>query len=234
MKESKFMELLNLYIDQQISPVEAALLEAEILRDPQRRRTYREYCQLHRACTLVFEDAKSRAEAGEAARLTELAPRRRVAWGYWAAGLAAAACVTFVTVQGMRRATPVASSAQPSAVALVPAAPRATAPLVAVHMDATAPRADNFDTASFVADRLTLLAPGRVQNATSLVIVSGSTGAAARRPLTAVKNAPSPARPTIEQFVFEQPATAPDTPQVFRVRQTGDNQEQMAAYQFQR
>jgi len=227
------MELLNLYIDQQISPDEAALLEAEILRDPQRRRTYRDYCQLHRACTLVFEDAKSRAEAGEAARAIELAPRHRVAWGYWAAGLAAAACVTFVTVQGGRRATSVASSRPPAAVALVPA-PRATAPLVAVHMDATAPRAYNFDTASYVADRLTLLAPGRVRNSTSLVIVSGPAGTAARRPLTAVKNAPSPARPTIEQFVFEQPATAPDTPQVFRVRQTGDNQEQMAAYQFQR
>ncbi|HTX65172.1 MAG TPA: hypothetical protein VMD31_05335 [Opitutaceae bacterium] len=229
MKESKFIELLNLYIDQQISPDEAALLEAEILRHPQRRRTYREYCQLHRACTLVFEDAKDRAEAG---RVIEFAPRRRVAWGYWAAGLAAAACVALVTVQGVRRAAP-AASAPPAAVAVAPA-PRAAAPLVAVHMDAGAPRAYSFDTVSFVADRLTPLAPGRVQNATSLVIVSGPAGSAARRPLTAVKNAPNPARPTIEQFVFEQAATTPDAPQVFRVRQTGDNQEQMAAYQFQR
>ena len=35
MKESRFIELLNLYIDQQISPDDAALLEEAILPQPE-------------------------------------------------------------------------------------------------------------------------------------------------------------------------------------------------------
>jgi hypothetical protein len=225
-KESKFIELLNLYIDQQISPPDAAQLEAEILHDPQRRRTYREYCQLHRACTLVFEDSRVRAEAEEPDRVIELAPRRRAAWGYYAAGLAAAACVALVAVQAWR--TP-AAIPRPAAVVAV-AAPAAVVP-VALRMDASSPRGYNLTAAAFVADRLNLLSPGRLQNSTSLVFVNGP---APLRRLTAVKASAAAARPSIEQWVFEQSAPDSAAPQVFRVRQNGDSPEEMAAYQFQR
>ena len=50
MKESKFIELLNLYIDQQISPEDAALLEEAILQNPRRRQIYRQYCRMHKDC----------------------------------------------------------------------------------------------------------------------------------------------------------------------------------------
>jgi len=229
-KESKFIELLNLYIDQQISPADAARLEEEILRDPQRRRTYREYCQLHRACTLVFEDVRARADADEAGRVIELAPRRRWAWSYYAAGLAAAACVAFVAVQTLRGPVPAPAGRHPATTVTTTAAHPASG-AVAVRLDSASPRGYNLETASFVADRLNLLSPGRMQNSTSLVFVSRP---APRQPLTAAKNPAGPSRPTIEQFVFEQSAADTAAPQVFRVRQTGDTQEEMAAYQFQR
>ena len=62
MKDSKFIELLNLYLDQQIEPAEAALLEEEIARHPARRQTYQQYCRMHRACTLMFEQAQPESE----------------------------------------------------------------------------------------------------------------------------------------------------------------------------
>jgi len=69
MKESRFLELLNLYVDQQIDPKGAALLEEEILRNPARRRTYVQYCRMHKACALLFEQSV----AGEGAdRLSAL------------------------------------------------------------------------------------------------------------------------------------------------------------------
>ena len=61
MKESRFIELINLYIDRQIGPEEAAELESEIARSPAHRRTYLQYCRMHRACTLLFENFRAPA-----------------------------------------------------------------------------------------------------------------------------------------------------------------------------
>ena len=100
MKEAKFIELLNLYLDQQIEPADAELLEKEILRRPDRRRTYREYCRMHRACSLLLaaepaESAGARLAAAMAeadSRVHEFpAPRRRLRTLAWAGGVMAAA-----------------------------------------------------------------------------------------------------------------------------------------------
>lgn len=110
MKESRFIELLNLYVDQQLSATEAAELEAEIGRNPERRTTYRQYCQMQKACTLLFEKERTQAPASQrlAASLRD-ADRKIIAFpdaqeraprGYFAVGLlAAAACVAFVFVR---------------------------------------------------------------------------------------------------------------------------------------
>ncbi len=65
MKDSKFIELLNLYVDQQIEPADAALLEEEILRNPARRRTYQQYCRMHRGCAMLQEQSRPQAGVGE-------------------------------------------------------------------------------------------------------------------------------------------------------------------------
>ena len=99
MKESKFIELLNLYVDHQISPAEAALLEAEVRSNSERRRIYREYCQIQKGCTELAANFRSEAPAGDPT-LVEFKPRRQ-RWGVTAyvtvTGLvAAAACVAVV------------------------------------------------------------------------------------------------------------------------------------------
>jgi hypothetical protein len=155
MKESKFVELLNLYIDQEISPSEAELLEEEIQRDPARRRVYLQYCRMHRASAVLFESFRSEnmptgsklAEAAHAAAekvvaFPMLSPRRTSRWVYAAGLVAAAACVALVfvyrppvhqtrpndgTLLTQNVATPVRSvTVQPAAVAPETYAPTVT------------------------------------------------------------------------------------------------------------
>lgn len=122
MKDSKFIELLNLYLDQQIEPAEAALLEEEIARNPARRQTYQQYCRMHRACTLMFEQSRPTSDVGEKVAMTAAAaeekirafpaPSRSYGWIGYATGLAAAACVAFVVMQ--RRPVAPAPAAAPT------------------------------------------------------------------------------------------------------------------------
>ena len=137
MKESKFIELLNLYLDQQIAAPDAARLEQEIATDPKRRALYQQYCRMHRACTLLFEQSLPGAPVG--AKLSagvEEADRKLVAFpaatgrGRWVAAagvLAAAACVALVLVA--RRPTPAAPSRSAVAAVVAPPAPAAAAPV---------------------------------------------------------------------------------------------------------
>lgn len=124
MNDSKFIELLNLYVDHQIGATEAALLEAEIQRSPERRRIYRQYCQMQKACTILAENFRAEAPASGTVLEFEPARRRRIGRTGLAFGaMAAAACLTFIVVN---RTPPAAVS---------------TGSLVAVA-DAVAPAAD--------------------------------------------------------------------------------------------
>lgn len=111
MKDSRFIELLNLYVDREISREEAALLEQEILRDPSRKRIYQQYCRMSRASELLSEQFKSAAVPSgsvlaEAARKADAkvvnfpsqGNRRFRPWLAGFACAAAAACLAFVIV----------------------------------------------------------------------------------------------------------------------------------------
>jgi hypothetical protein len=94
MKESEFIELLNLYVDHEIGAEDAKRLEAEVAADPARHAIYRQYCSMQKACTLLadrFQEpvagARPVAVRGSAWRWTALIP---------ASGLALAACVAVV------------------------------------------------------------------------------------------------------------------------------------------
>ncbi len=233
MKEPKFIELLNLYIDQQISPEEAAALEQEILRDARRRRIYRQYCQMHRACSVVFENFRSQADpATPAGEMIELGAKpRRFAWGYYAAGLAAAACVAFVAMQAFLRPAPPAA-ARPLAARPAAVSPGVTvAAAVPVRLNVPPSGGSGQVTAAFVAQRLAVFSPTGPQTGVSLVIVAGRDPS--RAPSTA-EAAPRSLRPSIEQFVFEQSSPGNDNLPTLRIRPTTDAQAEMTAYQFQR
>lgn len=130
MKDTRFTELVNLYIDRQISPDEQAELELEIQSNPRRRQVYLQYCRMHRATKLVYESFRAQTEqpgqpARQPATIAHIQGRirqRRLRWAYAASGLAAAACVAFVV---MRSNLTDASSASPdlAAAKTTPAAP---------------------------------------------------------------------------------------------------------------
>ena len=114
MKQSRFIELLNLYVDQQISPEEAAELESVVNADPVRRRTYAHYCRMQRACALLGQTERDAAPTSFAferslqeadrkiARASHPRTSARPGFGWLigsGAGLAAmAACVAIIFV----------------------------------------------------------------------------------------------------------------------------------------
>lgn len=137
MKENRFIELLNLYVDHQIAPGEASELEAEILHNPERRKTYRDYCQIQRASEIIFghktQQVPTPFALEKSLRETErkiiaFTARPKSGWVTYTAafgGLTAmAACVAFVLLG--TRTPPVAPASIVDALALV----TAPAPLV--------------------------------------------------------------------------------------------------------
>ena len=116
MKDSEFIELLNLYLDHEISADNAARLEAEVQGNPERRRVYRQYCRMQKACTLLANDFNGQ-EAGDAThnrKVIAFDPSGRSAWGpgiLAAGGLMAAACVALVLVNRSSGPTPPAVAA---------------------------------------------------------------------------------------------------------------------------
>ena len=135
MKESRFVELLNLYVDHELTQGEAAELEAELQRNPARRVRLKEYRALQRGCEVLFEADRSLApRTAEVVRA--LRERRgedsrpvRSGWGdwSWSAGAAAAVAVGVIAAivvglpvrKGDSAATVAVASRAPSAVATV-------------------------------------------------------------------------------------------------------------------
>jgi len=144
MKDNRFIELVNLYIDRQITAAETAELEAEMQGNPRRRAIYRQYCQLHSATKQVYDNFRANAanpSAGQpAGRVipSDFKRRPRSNWIHYAGGLAAAACLAVVFVRynstaaqsrDIQAKVDAASAVQVAAV--VPPAPAAVAPVAA-------------------------------------------------------------------------------------------------------
>lgn len=233
MKESKFIELLNLYVDKQISPEEAASLEETILQNPRRRKIYSQYCRMHRACAMALEQHKIRVEADQASgRVVAFEAPRRPQWGYYVTGLAAAACVVLVaglTISrfGGKTPAPVVAAAQ-APTASVNSTPAAAA-VVPVRLDTRGlnamPKTDGY-----VAQRLRLVTPAA---GVSFLAVSDLDNARISLPKLAAPALSPIARPSIEDFVFGHDPAVPENPRIFRPRQPGDGQEENAL-EFQR
>ncbi len=217
MKESRFIELLNLYIDQQITPEDAARLEEDILANPRHRRTYQQYCRMHRACTMVFASAQGDSTATEGSHRAdvlvslEFVPRRSP-WKYYAAGLAAAAGLAFAGVQLFVR--PV----QPT--------PRETFAAAPAARPAPAPAAFRPAAGSWRPDAA--IAPDAFATSAPLATVSFATVSVPDR------TAPDPLRPSVEEFVFEQAPAGPGSAATFRNRPQDGREAEMTAFQFQR
>ncbi|MDX2188074.1 MAG: hypothetical protein SFV32_14160 [Opitutaceae bacterium] len=109
MNKARFLELVNLAIDNEISAPESAELEAELRVNAEYRKIYEQYCRLHKATVVLFESAREGAPASprlardlSAATKTVFAGHAKPSW--WlpvgAIGtLAAAAFAIVVTKQ---------------------------------------------------------------------------------------------------------------------------------------
>lgn len=130
MTHIKFIELLNLYLDHEISMEEAALLEAEIQTNPERRDLYRQYCRMQKGCAqLAGVFAEQDASEPAPRKFVPQAASRQRSFPVWTAGLgmAAAACAAFAIVMVSRSTQPVDApfAAQTNAPQIVAAAPTA-------------------------------------------------------------------------------------------------------------
>ena len=129
MKDSEFIELLNLYVDHELSAADSAKLEAEVANNAARRKTYREYCMMHKACDVLA--AAYRDPQSETPRFI-VEQGKSAGWGWGAGliagGLLAAACLAFAFVLHVRQVSPaggVNAARPPNAVATTLEAPAA-------------------------------------------------------------------------------------------------------------
>jgi hypothetical protein len=76
MKDSEFLELLNLYLDHEITAADAVRLEAEIRHNAERRKIYREYCRMQQACRILAADVTGvSSEIGSKAKVVAFGDR---------------------------------------------------------------------------------------------------------------------------------------------------------------
>ena len=122
MKDAEFIELLNLYLDHEISAADAARLEAEVQGNLPRRALYNQYCRMQKACCSLGADFRAENEVAfdPAIAAVERARRRRQT-AYYGFGTfaAAAACVAFILVGRGRPAVNEAAGNRPAEIATV-------------------------------------------------------------------------------------------------------------------
>lgn len=108
MKDSEFIELLNLYLDHEISAADAARLESEVSSNPERHRVYQDYCRMQKACRMLAQDFVTESAPARAEVIPFSATVRPRRVGYYVAGglAAAAACVTLIFVNGESTGAP--------------------------------------------------------------------------------------------------------------------------------
>jgi hypothetical protein len=125
MNDREFIELLNLYVDREISAEDARRLEHEVANDPRRREVHDQYCRMQKACSKLSEENYTASMAQTDPSLIEFPVSRGWRMAPFMAGMAAAALVAAAYVgvqnrmaapaltQGLAQAIPV--RARPSA-----------------------------------------------------------------------------------------------------------------------
>ena len=136
MNDTEFIELLNLYLDHEISAADSARLEAEVQTNIERRRIYQQYCRMQKACKLAAADFQNDPVVAAAVSperkvvafnpAAAAASRRKHASSLYTMGtfaaLAACAAVVFVSQYQQNSITqPTSAALQPVAVAPEPA-----------------------------------------------------------------------------------------------------------------
>ncbi len=239
MNDKKFIELLNLFVDREISSAEAAELEQEVARNPERRKVYQQYCRIHRGSVLLAKSYKSEglpagSKLAQAARSADekvaLFPERRSSgfgWA-WASGLgvaAAAACVAFIVVRndGSGPAAPVTGS--PAIAQHVPATSSSLAVPATPRIERVATSSDGF--------KSTLVARALPND----LVTEGYATVKAPAPSLAWMDRvemPSVRSVPVEELVFEAKPGLQQDPRTFLSDRPMQGKVEMTAFQFQK
>ncbi len=126
MNDKEFIELLNLYVDREISPADALRLEKVVATNPRRREVYDQYCRIQKACSMLSEETLDMSSVRTTPSVIEFPAQSPWRLGPMVAGLAAAAACAVVIVGVKNRESAVApmaaSASARSAVASSPVA----------------------------------------------------------------------------------------------------------------
>jgi hypothetical protein len=91
MNDSEFIELLNLYVDREISAQDALRLESEVTTSPRRREVYDQYCRMQKACTMLSEEQFNVPVMANDSNVVQFPAHSSWQFGQIALGIAAAA-----------------------------------------------------------------------------------------------------------------------------------------------
>lgn len=133
MKDNRFLELVNVYLDGEISEAETLELEREIRSSAQRMDQYRRYCRMQKACMVLAK--QSREEMTMAGQKIVRLPEARSSWlrgQWWRGGFYGGTAAIAATV------ILVISMSGPAQLAKDPAAPAENARTVKIPLDAFA------------------------------------------------------------------------------------------------
>jgi len=111
MNDREFLELLNLYVDREISAQDAVRLEAEVAADPRRREVYDQYCKMQKACSRLSEETYTASMAQTDPSLIVFPAPSAWRLAPFVAGMAAAAVVALAFVGLRSRVAPAPAAA---------------------------------------------------------------------------------------------------------------------------
>jgi hypothetical protein len=98
MNDQEFIELLNLYVDREISAEDALRLEKVVATNPRRREVYDQYCRIQKACSMLSEETLDMSSVASTASVIAFPTQSPWRFGPMIAGLAAAAACALVIV----------------------------------------------------------------------------------------------------------------------------------------
>lgn len=244
MKDSEFIELLNLYLDHEISAKDAARLEAEVQNNPARRQIYRDYCRMQKACAVLAQDFQTEAPATAERKVVafETATRRsRLAGLYTVGTFAAAACIAVVFVSRNREANSIEVPNAAPVVAQKPSQAPVNRPANGIMLASHSESAPVAQTANLqvrpmqqpalAAHPLSLAANARADALAAAVEEANAQFAWMR----AVQLAPMQQPVSINQLRFEsQPALRVENRTYGNRQQPGEAAVELSAFRFQR
>ena len=101
MNDKEFIELLNLYVDREISANDAVRLEKVVATNARRREIYDQYCRIQKACSMLSEETLDMTSVRTTATVIAFPAQSPWRFGPVMAGLAAMAACT-VAIVGVR------------------------------------------------------------------------------------------------------------------------------------